>query len=37
LAGKGHETHQVVGLEKQPFNEVAIVRELLGIGEEEGS
>jgi UDP-N-acetylmuramoyl-L-alanyl-D-glutamate--2,6-diaminopimelate ligase len=31
LAGKGHETYQVVGLEQLPFNEGAIVRELLGI------
>jgi UDP-N-acetylmuramoyl-L-alanyl-D-glutamate--2,6-diaminopimelate ligase len=31
LAGKGHETYQVVGLEREPFNEGAIVRELLGI------
>ena len=30
LAGKGHETYQVLGLEKLPFNEAAIVRELLG-------
>jgi UDP-N-acetylmuramoyl-L-alanyl-D-glutamate--2,6-diaminopimelate ligase len=28
LAGKGHETYQVVGTEKQPFDERAIVREL---------
>jgi len=31
LAGKGHETYQVVGLEKQPLDEGAIVREFLGI------
>ncbi|HEX2077577.1 MAG TPA: UDP-N-acetylmuramoyl-L-alanyl-D-glutamate--2,6-diaminopimelate ligase [Longimicrobium sp.] len=29
LAGKGHETYQVVGTEKRPFDERAIVRELL--------
>lgn len=29
LAGKGHETYQVVGTEKQPFDERAIVTELL--------
>jgi UDP-N-acetylmuramoyl-L-alanyl-D-glutamate--2,6-diaminopimelate ligase len=28
LAGKGHETYQVVGTTKQPFDERAIVREL---------
>ncbi len=28
LAGKGHETYQVVGTEKQPFDEREIVREL---------
>jgi UDP-N-acetylmuramoyl-L-alanyl-D-glutamate--2,6-diaminopimelate ligase len=28
LAGKGHETYQVVGTVKQPFDERAIVREL---------
>lgn len=28
LAGKGHETYQVVGTEKQPFDERTIVREL---------
>jgi UDP-N-acetylmuramoyl-L-alanyl-D-glutamate--2,6-diaminopimelate ligase len=32
LAGKGHETYQVVGQEKQPFDERAIVRTLLGVG-----
>jgi UDP-N-acetylmuramoyl-L-alanyl-D-glutamate--2,6-diaminopimelate ligase len=30
LAGKGHETYQVVGTEKQPFDERTIVRELGG-------
>ena len=28
LAGKGHETYQVVGTVKQPFDERTIVREL---------
>jgi UDP-N-acetylmuramoyl-L-alanyl-D-glutamate--2,6-diaminopimelate ligase len=28
LAGKGHETYQVIGTEKQPFDERAIVQEL---------
>ena len=28
LAGKGHETYQVIGTEKQPFDERRIVREL---------
>lgn len=28
LAGKGHETYQVIGTEKQPFDERTIVREL---------
>lgn len=30
LAGKGHETYQVVGTEKLPFDEGDIVRQLLG-------
>ena len=29
LAGKGHETYQVVGTEKRPFDERAVVRQLL--------
>jgi UDP-N-acetylmuramoyl-L-alanyl-D-glutamate--2,6-diaminopimelate ligase len=29
LAGKGHETYQVVGTEKQPFDEKEIVRDLV--------
>jgi UDP-N-acetylmuramoyl-L-alanyl-D-glutamate--2,6-diaminopimelate ligase len=29
LAGKGHETYQVIGTEKHPFNEKAIVNDLL--------
>src|SRR4029077_9155698 len=28
LAGKGHETYQVIGTEKQPFDERTVVREL---------
>ncbi len=28
LAGKGHETYQVVGTEQRPFDERVIVREL---------
>lgn len=31
LAGKGHETYQVVGTEKRPFDERQVVEELLGI------
>ncbi len=30
LAGKGHETYQVIGTERVPFDEAAIVRELVG-------
>jgi len=29
LAGKGHETYQVIGVEKQPFDERRIVRDAL--------
>jgi UDP-N-acetylmuramoyl-L-alanyl-D-glutamate--2,6-diaminopimelate ligase len=32
LAGKGHETYQVIGTEKLPFDERKIVAELLGGG-----
>jgi UDP-N-acetylmuramoyl-L-alanyl-D-glutamate--2,6-diaminopimelate ligase len=32
LAGKGHESYQVLGREKHPFDEAAIVRGLLGGG-----
>jgi UDP-N-acetylmuramoyl-L-alanyl-D-glutamate--2,6-diaminopimelate ligase len=31
LAGKGHETYQVIGTEKVPFDEKMIVNELLGV------
>jgi UDP-N-acetylmuramoyl-L-alanyl-D-glutamate--2,6-diaminopimelate ligase len=30
LAGKGHETYQIIGSERLPFDEAAIVRELTG-------
>ena len=29
LAGKGHETYQIIGTKKLPFDEKAIVRELI--------
>ena len=28
LAGKGHETYQIIGSEKRPFDEKAIVTEI---------
>src|SRR5439155_13246680 len=28
LAGKGHETYQVIGTEKLPYDEIRVVREL---------
>lgn len=31
LAGKGHETYQVIGMEKRPFDERNVVAELLGL------
>ena len=30
LAGKGHETYQVVGTERRPFDEAVVVNEILG-------
>lgn len=30
LAGKGHETYQIIGTEQRPFDEAIVVRELLG-------
>lgn len=36
LAGKGHETYQVIGRERLPFDEGAIVRDLMGIRYEGG-
>lgn len=32
LAGKGHETYQIVGTEYRPFDERTVVREILGSG-----
>lgn len=32
LAGKGHETYQVIGMERQPFDEAQIVRDAMGDG-----
>jgi len=32
LAGKGHETYQIVGTEHRPFDERTVVREILGSG-----
>ena len=32
LTGKGHETYQIVGTERRPFDERLIVREILGSG-----
>jgi UDP-N-acetylmuramoyl-L-alanyl-D-glutamate--2,6-diaminopimelate ligase len=32
LAGKGHETYQIVGTERRPFDERVVVREILGSG-----
>lgn len=33
LAGKGHETYQIIGTEKHPFDERVIVRDLVSGGE----
>ncbi|HEV8149754.1 MAG TPA: UDP-N-acetylmuramoyl-L-alanyl-D-glutamate--2,6-diaminopimelate ligase [Gemmatimonadales bacterium] len=35
LAGKGHETYQVIGAQSLPFDERAIVAELLGAGKQD--
>lgn len=32
LAGKGHERYQIVGTERRPFDERAVVRQILGSG-----
>jgi UDP-N-acetylmuramoyl-L-alanyl-D-glutamate--2,6-diaminopimelate ligase len=32
LTGKGHETYQIVGTERRPFDERVVVREILGSG-----
>jgi UDP-N-acetylmuramoyl-L-alanyl-D-glutamate--2,6-diaminopimelate ligase len=37
LAGKGHESYQVLGREKHPFDEAAIALEALGRGKEASS
>ncbi len=37
LAGKGHETYQVVGTEKHPFDEAGVVAEHLAAGAGEGA
>jgi UDP-N-acetylmuramoyl-L-alanyl-D-glutamate--2,6-diaminopimelate ligase len=37
LAGKGHETHQVIGREKRPFDERAVVAESLARRMRDGS
>jgi UDP-N-acetylmuramoyl-L-alanyl-D-glutamate--2,6-diaminopimelate ligase len=36
LAGKGHETFQIVGTEKRPFDERQVVREVLSAGRTSG-
>ncbi len=36
VAGKGHETEQIVADRRRPFDDRAVVRELLGLGEREG-
>jgi UDP-N-acetylmuramyl tripeptide synthase len=36
-AGKGHETHQVIGREKRPFDERAVVAESLARRMRDGS